>query len=168
MRNISAEFLLTVTLSLALTEHYFEITNKSKMPRLLSPDLLYALALTAFSLLKSVDCFQLGAPDPDGRFKLIIEKAIGEHLKSPPKFTIANDLRFPNTISSEVYGARPLSESVPLKNFVPSRKVVPRKLIGQDEYPTEYWFHNKIHTFGNTNVFGGEIFVLLCNVWLLN
>lgn len=41
---------------------------------------------------------------------------------------------------------------------IPRRRTfVPRNMLPVfDIDPTEYWFHNKIHTFGNTHVFGGE------------
>jgi hypothetical protein len=100
--------------------------------------------------------FQIGTHDPDGRFQQMIEKKIGVIAPVPEKLVIEDDHRFPTTISAQVLGAQSLSESIPLKTFIPPRKPIPRKWIGMDEDPTEYWFHNKIHTFGNTNVFGGE------------
>ena len=126
---------------------------------------LLGRALTALVLLllpSSYFAFQ-APPDPEGRFKSIIEKKTGEKVKEPPpspttkksSICVSDDIRFPNAISDQVFGARPLSESLSLKTFIPPRKPIPRKLFGFDENPTEYWFHNKIHTFGNTNVFGG-------------
>ena len=36
-----------------------------------------------------------------------------------------------------------------------NRKLKARKLIGLDNEPSEYWFNNRIHTFGNTGFYGG-------------
>lgn len=36
-----------------------------------------------------------------------------------------------------------------------NRKIKARKLIGLDDEPSEYWFNNRIHTFGNTGFYGG-------------
>jgi len=109
------------------------------------------LSVLILAPFKSVQSFR--APDPGGRFQKVVEQI--SSLKYPTKFTIPDDNRFPNIISAEVIGGRPLSESVPLAQNVKRRKLVPRKWIGMDEDPTEYWFHNQIHSFGNTNVFGG-------------
>jgi len=52
--------------------------------------------------------------------------------------------------------AMPLSESLKTKVKIPfARNAIARKKCGLDENPAEYWFHNKIHTFGNTGILGG-------------
>ena len=110
--------------------------------------------LSALILILLENALSFRSPDPGGRFKKVFENISA--LKYPAKFTIPDDNRFPNVISSEVIGGRPLSESLPFAQNTKPRKLVPRKWIGNDEDPTEYWFHNQIHTFGNTNVFGGK------------
>ena len=105
--------------------------------------------------MSSVIAFQL---TPDPRFKQAVDKATGKPFKD---ITITDDLRFSSEIRSESNLYLPLlSESIDTKAKFPPRKLVPRKLFGSDDDPAEYWFHNKIHTFGNTNVFGGE-----CNLY---
>jgi len=51
--------------------------------------------------------------------------------------------------------ALPLHKSFPSRVFPPSRNASSRKRFFLDENPTEYWFDNRIHTFGNTGLFGG-------------
>lgn len=43
----------------------------------------------------------------------------------------------------------------PSLKFVRPRAFRPRVKIGRDDMPTEYWFDNRIHTFGNSGFFGG-------------
>lgn len=116
-----------------------------------SPTFFLTMSAALF-VIGVVEAFQV-APDPDKRFKEAIQKVKID--KFPSKFTIVDDTRFPNEISSKALGVRPLSESIALNYDIRPQKPVPRKLFGFDGEPTEYWFHNKIHTFGNTNVFGG-------------
>lgn len=50
----------------------------------------------------------------------------------------------------------PLSHSgVITKLIKPRRNAVSRTFVGFDDNPSEYWFHNKIHTLGNTGAWGG-------------
>jgi ubiquinone/menaquinone biosynthesis C-methylase UbiE len=52
--------------------------------------------------------------------------------------------------------ALPLSQSgVTTKLIPPRRNAVARTVIGLDKMPAEYWFDNRIHTFGNTGMWGG-------------
>jgi ubiquinone/menaquinone biosynthesis C-methylase UbiE len=52
--------------------------------------------------------------------------------------------------------ALPLSHSgVTTKLIPPQRNAVARTVIGLDNMPAEYWFDNRIHTFGNTGMWGG-------------
>ena len=49
-----------------------------------------------------------------------------------------------------------LSQSGITTKLIPPRKdAMPRTIFGLDNMPTEYWFNNKIHTFGNTGMWGG-------------
>lgn len=52
--------------------------------------------------------------------------------------------------------AKPLSETINMKFHVPSskKKQYRRSLPAMDDDPAEYWYHNKIHTFGNTGLLG--------------
>ena len=52
--------------------------------------------------------------------------------------------------------ALPLSQSgVTTKVIPPRRNGIARTVIGLDNMPAEYWFDNRIHTFGNTGMWGG-------------
>ena len=114
--------------------------------------LVYGFLLTR---LNHVICFQ-GTPDPNQRF---FGNSVRE-IESLEEFTIKDDLRFSPDIRFESDLQLPsLSESIGFGHDLkipPRLAFVPRKLIGLDENPAEYWFHNKIHTFGNTRFFGGE------------
>lgn len=53
--------------------------------------------------------------------------------------------------------ALPLSATIQSKShpYIPTtNKLDARRTCGLDENPAEYWFHNKIHTFGNTGWLG--------------
>lgn len=72
------------------------------------------------------------------------------------KFDIPDDMRFSPDISKGPLNLPLLSDIIPMTSSIPPREVTPRNQCGDDENPTEYWFHNKIHTFGNTNILGGK------------
>lgn len=65
-------------------------------------------------------------------------------------------LRIKNKFDPTKPIALPLTESINTNLFVPpARNTRPRKIFGLDENPSEYWFDNRIHTFGNTGFYGG-------------
>jgi len=41
-----------------------------------------------------------------------------------------------------------------LSTIPPSKRFIPRNTFVPDDDPSEYWFHNKIHSFGNTGFLG--------------
>jgi len=52
--------------------------------------------------------------------------------------------------------AMPLSMSIKNSTYKPTKKLTARKFIGvDDDNVAEYYFHNHIHSFGNTGFFGG-------------
>jgi hypothetical protein len=117
------------------------------------------LALIFFSILMNMNSVIAFQVTPDPRFRQAVEKSTGQPLK---EFTITDDFRFVPEIRSESDLYLPLlTESIETKVVVPPRVLVPRRLFGIDVDPAEYWFHNKIHTFGNTNVFGGKCVIHL-------
>jgi len=60
------------------------------------------------------------------------------------------------SVSPSVCTLVPISETIPTVTIPPQRHPVMRKRWGIDNDETsEYWFNNKIHTFGNTGFFGG-------------
>lgn len=72
--------------------------------------------------------------------------------------TLSDQLRFQNEFKNKTNNPKPVT-ALPLfksgfKYIPPHRNGVARKRFGYDELPTEYWFHNKIHTFGNTGLGG--------------
>lgn len=116
------------------------------------------------------------SPDPDGSFKKAIQESIITKLPKKEPLTIVDD----ETYSPEIACPEPeqtinfpvtsekLRETMPKKRPLPSlsnsirskydarkSKFIPRKMFGLDENPSEYWFHNRIHTLGNTGFFGG-------------
>ena len=142
------EYALSIEIKELIFQEFF---TKDMMP--LSRTLLsYGILLTC---LNHANCFQ-GTPDPNQRF---FGKSVREQ-ESLEKFTIKDDLRFSPDIRFESDLQLPsLSESIGFGHDLkipPRLAFVPRKLIGIDENPSEYWFDNKIHTFGNTRFFGGE------------
>lgn len=78
------------------------------------------------------------------------------------KFDIPDDMRFSSDVSKGAWNLPILSDSIPtISTTITPREVIPRKACDIDENPTEYWFHNKIHTFGNTNILGGKCYVVI-------
>mmetsp|Transcript_64449 Transcript_64449/g.76329 ORF Transcript_64449/g.76329 Transcript_64449/m.76329 type:complete len:414 (+) Transcript_64449:513-1754(+) len=65
-------------------------------------------------------------------------------------------IRDSNDAKVASFTPRPLNASVKTKEPIPpSKRVRARKIIGLDDDPTEYWFNNRIHSFGNVGLFGG-------------
>ena len=116
------------------------------------------------------------SPDPDGSFKKAIQESIITKLPKKEPLAIVDDetyspeITFPDSQQKIIFPVTSdtLRENVPkemplpsLSNSIKSKyvarksKFVPRKMFGLDENPSEYWFHNRIHTLGNTGFFGG-------------
>ncbi len=72
--------------------------------------------------------------------------------------TLSDQLRFQNELKSKTTNPKPLTALPLFKSgfkYIPiNRNGIARKRFGDDELPSEYWFHNKIHTFGNTGLGG--------------
>mmetsp|Transcript_42056 Transcript_42056/g.61696 ORF Transcript_42056/g.61696 Transcript_42056/m.61696 type:complete len:133 (+) Transcript_42056:113-511(+) len=81
-----------------------------------------------------------------------VEKVIVQHQKI--SFLVEDDKTFSSEIPSQHV---PLGMSIKTKDDIPpTRYASTRKKWGvDDENINEYWFNNKIHTFGNTGFFGG-------------
>jgi len=98
------------------------------------------------------------------QFKEAVEKTTGKTVstidKSFQPLKIFDDTSFSRKILFESRGqykiTHPLSKYIRTKSILsPRRNPVPRKRFGLDDMPTEYWFDNRIHTFGNVGIFGG-------------
>jgi len=103
-------------------------------------------------------------------YKGVVEKTLEtSNVHPPPPLEIVDDCSYPPHIpllkscshapsqqSCNTPVARPLSDILPeCSHLPPARNAKARKSIGLDEDPAEYWFDNRIHTFGNTGLFGG-------------
>ena len=96
-----------------------------------------------------------GVPDTRAVYKKAI-KTLNTQIDQPA-IIITDDDTFSSKIIHRKPGepvTLPLSKTVNF-NVGPARNARPRKRFGIDKEPTEYWFNNKIHTFGNTGFFGG-------------
>lgn len=106
----------------------------------------------------NVSCgFQVSS-DKSGIYKKAIESALLKNVtRSPPVFEVFDDPTYTPEIPSEGQpAARPLIRTINSEaSLPPSRDAVRRKTCGLDEHPAEYWFDNRIHTFGNTGILGG-------------
>jgi hypothetical protein len=70
---------------------------------------------------------------------------------------LSDQLRFDKSSRNNIQkiSALPLFLSGVTDRFIPPHKdVTLRKQFGYDEYPSEYWFDNNIHTLGNTGMLG--------------
>ena len=115
------------------------------------------------------------SPDPNGNFKKAIEDSVLTKIPKEPLTVVDDETYSPEIacpepepkvvfpVTSEMLrGKRPrkhslpsLSKSIKSNSIARKSKFIPRKLFGLDENPSEYWFHNRIHTLGNTGFFGG-------------
>eukprot|EP00586_Coscinodiscus_wailesii_P000883 CAMPEP_0172477726 /NCGR_PEP_ID=MMETSP1066-20121228/1174_1 /TAXON_ID=671091 /ORGANISM="Coscinodiscus wailesii, Strain CCMP2513" /LENGTH=403 /DNA_ID=CAMNT_0013236571 /DNA_START=106 /DNA_END=1314 /DNA_ORIENTATION=- len=129
------------------------------------------------------NAFQVN-PDPLSKqvIENVVKHKLDIQLPNParkvPMINVIDDVTFPPDIEPKVeslianlfkiqirdsndakvatFTPRPLSASVKTKEDIPpSKRVRSRKIIGLDDDPTEYWFNNRIHTFGNVGLFGG-------------
>lgn len=116
------------------------------------------------------------SPDPNGNFKKAIEGSIKTNLPDKEPLRVVDDetyspdipllqpqkeVKFPITselLREEKTSERPLPSlamSIKAKYVMPKTNFVPRKILGLDDNPSEYWFNNRIHTLGNTGLLGG-------------
>lgn len=152
----------------------------SKIKLFLSP-----FKILAFSLIVGADAYQIPNPDPktNAVIKDAIQKSTGTHIVQPG-FSISDDCAYKSSksrfqkvsricnIKDDTNEKHPFWNIVPplsqvLKEeegtehafsslkFIRPRTFRPRVKLGRDDMPTEYWFDNRIHTFGNTNFWGG-------------
>ena len=136
------------------------------------------VSLTALLIVLTCHChgYQV-SPDPNGNFKKAIEDSIQTKAPEERPMTLLDDatyspdipllqpqkeVQFP--ITSELLRVEDQSTERPLPSLAKSikasypmrkTKFTPRKILGLDENPSEYWFNNRIHTLGNTGFFGG-------------
>ena len=140
------------------------------------PKLLISINLTIIIGSKICYGYQV-SPDPNSTFKKSIEIATEGTLldlvpfddvtfspklpkNKPSSFLPNDDMIILN--GKEIVGmkfspvALPLFKSVMTKQYIsPNRNAVARKRFGSDDMPSEYWFDNRIHSFGNTGLLGG-------------
>jgi SAM-dependent methyltransferase len=158
------------------------IPNLSRM-RTIELYILSVRALVFFLIVHGTDSYQVPNPDPqtNAAIKNAIQKTTGTHIVEPG-FSISDDCayqkakfqkfsRFCND-KNDANGDHPIWDMIPplsqvLKEgtgtetafpslkFVRPRAFRPRVKLGRDDMPTEYWFDNRIHTFGNSGFFGG-------------
>ena len=83
--------------------------------------------------------------------KSLISKEVQPLLEIRDDSTYSTHISCPKSGLQEgkVPVARPLSDIFEsMSDIPPSRSARPRKIMGIDEDPAEYWFDNRIHTFG--------------------
>eukprot|EP00978_Attheya_sp_CCMP212_P015267 scaffold39346_cov47-Attheya_sp.AAC.2 len=97
-----------------------------------------------------------GVPDTRAVYKKAVEKTLKTQLDQPAIIITDDDTFSPEIIHTKPGEpvTLPLSKTINL-NVCPARNARPRKRFGIDQEPAEYWFNNKVHTFGNTGFFGG-------------
>ena len=133
---------------------------------------------TLLSLRSSCNGFKVASES--NSFKNVVERTVHREIKLPkgkpdeneykqinrPIIHIMDDEtyspRIPSFDVNQISGASfvnppalPLSVSIPTKEKIPAtNRLQHRVTCGLDDNPAEYWFHNKIHTFGNTGMLG--------------
>jgi len=84
------------------------------------------------------------------------DETIQQSFPNDDMITISDFLRIDHKIRNDPPVTLPLYKSVVTKTFIsPQRNAIARNRFKLDDKPSEYWFDNRIHSFGNTGIFGG-------------
>lgn len=90
---------------------------------------------------------------------------------SPLTPFMSNIFRVNRSINDDRGNPKPLHESIKagLKGRLsPTKRAVPRKTFDFDDNPSEYWFNNRIHSFGNTGFLGAfHVSIIIDSIILL-
>jgi hypothetical protein len=94
-------------------------------------------------------------PKKKHSFSTIKNDSFMSFLPNDAMLTFSDKLRFESEMHARPPVTLPLFKSGVTNRFIPPhRNAIGRKRFGLDDLPSEYWFNNRIHSLGNTNLLG--------------
>jgi len=159
---------MEILLALCVAIVGFEKADSFQIPQKSSNDYKSIIEITTNTPVSDITSSYIPVDDDTYSPELPCEhsqqKAINDsmYIKSVPKddmISTSDSLLLKHQIYQHGFrqpAALPLSSSGITNRIVPpARKAHSRKRFCLDDMPAEYWFDNRIHTFGNTGFFGG-------------